>query len=187
LRGGAPRDGDGRGRWRSERGEQEARGAVEAERRRSGGGGAEPSGGGAEAQWRRKRWPPPHPPSNCFIHYTLRFALVRASCEIKRAFAHAPRAREARRRRLLFCCLRLFERTNGGHDGRPRAGLASCTRRSRSGQNPPCLRRVLLCFLSLASWRPASLPKDRRPPEVFFSRCSLVFMLQKNKNKKGRR
>ena len=33
---------------------------------------------------------------------------------------------------------------------------------------------------------PASLPKDRRPPEVFFSRCPLVFMLQKKtkKNKK---
>ena len=35
--------------------------------------------------------------------------------------------------------------------------------------------------------RLASLPKDRRPPEVFFSRCPLVFMLQKNENqeKKG--
>ena len=53
LRSGAPRDGDGRGRWQSERGEQEARGAVEAERRRSGGGGAEaerrPSGDAAAA------------------------------------------------------------------------------------------------------------------------------------------
>ena len=31
-------------------------------------------------------------------------------------------------------------------------------------------------------------PKDRRPPEVSFSRCPLVFVLQKNKkNKKNKR
>ena len=36
-RGGVPRDGDRRGRLRSERGEQEARGAPEANRRRTGG------------------------------------------------------------------------------------------------------------------------------------------------------
>ena len=56
-RGGVPRDGDRRGRLRSERGEQEARGAPEANRRRTGG---EPeanrrrTGGEPEAQRRRK-------------------------------------------------------------------------------------------------------------------------------------
>ena len=50
LRGGAPRDGDGRGRWRSERGEQEARGAVEAERRRRSGAERRRSGGAVAAQ-----------------------------------------------------------------------------------------------------------------------------------------
>ena len=30
-------------------------------------------------------------------------------------------------------------------------------------------------------------PKDRRPPEVFFSRCLLVFMLQKNKKTKNKK
>ena len=67
-RGGAPRDDDGRGRWRSERGEQEeqeARGAPEAHRRRTGGA-AEArrrrSGGAATAQALST------PPSNRFGH-----------------------------------------------------------------------------------------------------------------------
>ena len=120
-------------------------GGTEAERRRSGGGAEAERGrsdGAATAQALAT------PPSNRFSHSTLRFALVHASCEIKRAFARTPRDREARRRRLLLCCLRLFERTDGGmdggHGGRPRAGLAACTRRSRSGRNPrACV--VLLC------------------------------------------
>jgi len=141
-RGGAPvaaTDAEGSGASETSR-RQEAQwrrsgGGAEAERRRSGG-----AGGAATAQALAT------PPSNRFSHSTLRFALVHASCEIKRAFARTPRVREARRRRLLLYCLRLFERTNGGHDGRPRAGLAACTRRSRSGRNPPCLRRAVVWF-----------------------------------------
>jgi hypothetical protein len=157
-RGGAPvtaTDAEGSGASEASR-RQEAQwrrsgGGAEAERRRSGGGAEAErrrSGGAATAQALAT------PPSNRFSHSTLRFALVHASCEIKRAFARTPRVREARRRRLLLCCLRLFERTNGGHDGRTRAGLAACTRRSRSGRNPPCLRRgCCVVFLSLASWK----------------------------------
>ena len=143
-RGGAPVTAtDAEGSGASEASRRQARGAVEAERRRSGGGAEAErrrSGGAATAQALAT------PPSNRFSHSSLRFALVHASCEIKRAFARTPRVREARRRRLLLCCLRLFERTNGGHDGRTRAGLAACTRRSRSGRNPPCLRRAVVWF-----------------------------------------
>ena len=54
------------------------------------------SGGGAEAERRRSHGASAgHPtPSNRFGHSTLRFALVRASCEIKRAFCtHASCSR----------------------------------------------------------------------------------------------
>ena len=102
----------------------------------------------AEAERRRSdSASAPPPPSNRFSHCTLRFALVRTSCEVKRAFAHAPRAREARRRRLLLCCLRLFERTDGGLTADyARASRLAPTDPDRGGTPRACV--VLLCGFS---------------------------------------
>ena len=117
--------GERRERARGERGEREARAAQ----RRSGAAAQRRSGAAA-----RKRLSPP--PSNRLVRSKWPIAVVWLTCEIQasrraRHWCTSPTS--------AVCCLlsAVVVRTNGRRDdGRPRAGLAPCTCRSRSGRNP---------------------------------------------------